>query len=84
MAGSGAHGAGCLAHTHAKGDQTEVEVMLDIHNMYEAAVTAGTEVDWKSIQQTACFSMPPCSQYIGVVVSFVKAHGGGRTGGLLQ
>ena len=71
-------------NTHAKSDQSEVEVMLDIHNMYEAALTAGTEVDWKSIQNTACFSMPPCSPYIGVLVSFVKAHGGGSTGELLQ
>jgi hypothetical protein len=71
-------------NAHAKNVQTEVEVMLDVHNMYETAITAGTDPDWKQIQITACFSMPPCSAYIGVVTNFVKAQGGGRAGDLLK
>ena len=71
-------------NTHARGDQSEIECMLDIHRMYQAAVEQGSEPNWKRFQTAASFSLAPCSSYMGAVVAYVRANSGGTDGTRLE
>ena len=62
-------------NTEAQGQQSEVECMLDIFALYKDACT-NPPADWTLIQEAVCYSMPPCSSYIGVVCSYVREHAG--------
>lgn len=59
-------------NTHAKGEQSEVEVMLDMSRMREHAVAAGLDPDWKAIQAAASHTLPACSSYVSSLAAFVK------------
>lgn len=71
-------------NTSARGAQSEVEVMLSLHQAAQECAKAGEEVDWVRLQAAACYSMPPCASYIEVVAGYVKANSGGDSGELLQ
>ena len=64
-------------NTDAKNEQSEVEVMLDMANLMRSALTNQSEPNWKQIEETACFSMPPCSPYIGSLSAIVRDHTAG-------
>ncbi len=71
-------------NTHARNEQGEIEVMLELHRRWKGYVEVGSEADWQSIQEAACLSMPPCSPYISSLAAFVKANSGGVDGTLLE
>ena len=71
-------------NTIPRNEQSEVEVMLDLHRQWKACVLAGEEAEWSKIEEAACWSMPPCAQYIRSLVAFVKANAGGVDGTLLE
>jgi len=59
-------------NTHAKGDTSEIECLLDMSRMRDASLAAGKEPDWTEIQAAAKFSMPPCSPYMGSLANYVR------------
>jgi hypothetical protein len=61
-------------NTHAKTDQSEIEVLLDIGRMRDAAVGQNKEADWKEIEAAACFCLPKCASYVPTLVAYVKAQ----------
>ena len=63
-------------NTQAEGQQSEVEVMLDVHSMVKMYISNGEPVDWTAINEAACQSLPPCSSYIGAISGYVREHGG--------
>lgn len=71
-------------NTEARGEQGEIEVMLAMRNMHNAAITSGKAPDWPKIQESVCHSMPPCAGYIAVLANYVKNNGGGPAGELLE
>jgi len=71
-------------NTHAKNEQSEVEVMLEMHGMMKQAVDSGRQADWAEIEEAACFSLPPCSSYIKSLSAFVRDNAGGAEGTLLH
>jgi hypothetical protein len=71
-------------NTHARGAQSEVEVMLDMFLQAQDAAASGADIDWRRIQEHACYSLPPCAPYIGVLSKYVQSNAGGATGELLQ
>ena len=68
-------------NTHAKSACSEVEVMLEMAAMSAAQ---GPEVPWKSIQEAACFSMPPCAPWVSSLAAYLRANAGGPNAELLQ
>lgn len=71
-------------NTHSSTQQSEVEVMLGMHQLHTQAVALQREADWSHIQEVACYSMPPCAPYIATLASYVQANSGGIAGELLQ
>ena len=71
-------------NTEARGVQTEIEVMLSMHEGYSQAVQSNEEPDWDGIQKAACFSLPPCATYADALASYVKMNAGGLQGTLLH
>jgi len=78
------HFAQSALNTVARNEQGELEVMLELHRLWRLDVESHREPNWQKIQETACLSMPPCTQYIGSLVAFVKANSGGVDGTLLD
>jgi hypothetical protein len=78
------HFAQAALNTHARSEQSEIEVMLEMHAAVKAAVETGREVDWKRVQEAACFSLPACSPYISTLAQYVREHSGGTDGALLH
>jgi len=70
-------------NTQAVGGQSEIEVMLAIHQSGEAHYRMGrSEVDWKLVEKTATYTNPSCANWVGSLSLFVKHCAGG--GELLQ
>jgi len=61
-------------NTHAKTDQSEIEVLLDIGRMRDSAVGQNKEADWKEIEAAACFCLPKCGSYVQALIAYVKAQ----------
>lgn len=59
-------------NTVAKGDLTEVEVLLDIGRMRDNIVAAGQEVVWSEVAAAAARSLPTCAAWVDVLASFVQ------------
>ena len=59
-------------NTETAGGQSELEVMLSMHNMMTQAMDAKTAPDWKHITKAASFSMPSCQPYIHVLAEYVQ------------
>ena len=59
-------------NTHSRQDQSEVEVMLDMKNMWDQAIKSNTEVDWKQVMHSACSQSPPCKSYIEHLATYLQ------------
>ena len=59
-------------NTHSRQDQSEVEVMLDMKNMWDQAIKCDTEVDWKQVMNSACSQSPPCKSYIDHLANYLQ------------
>ena len=59
-------------NTHAKSECGEVEVLLDMSRLRDAALAANREPDWKQIEAAATFTLPPCSPYIEKLSAYVR------------
>lgn len=59
-------------NVQAKGDVSEVEVMLDISRMRDAALARGEEVNWGDLAAAAGRSLPSCASWVDVLASFVQ------------
>lgn len=74
-------------NTEAKQEQSEVEVMLAMHEMYKGALESGKQpgdIDWQAIEQHATHSNPPCKGCTKVIASVVRNTLGGKEGVLLK
>ena len=76
-----AHFVQSALNTRPKSDQSEIEIMMDMHNAMQACEG---EPNWLQIQEGAKHSMPPCSVYIHVLACYVKKYCGGPGGVLLE
>ena len=63
-------------NTETAGGQSELEVMLSMHNMMVQAIAAKTKPDWQQIAKAASFSMPSCQPYIDVLAGYVQRCAG--------
>lgn len=63
-------------NTETAGGQSELEVMLSMHNMFVQALEAKTTPDWQHIAKAASFSMPSCQPYIDVLAAYVQRCAG--------
>ena len=59
-------------NTAPKTDQSELEVMLNIGSLRDAAAAAGAKYDWENYEASASHSMPPCAAYIKEVSLYVQ------------
>ena len=73
----------CL-NTEARGQQSEIEIMLAMHKQMESYLQAGLAVDWGDIEAKAKASLPPCASYIGALSTYVKLNSGGQSAELLH
>ena len=48
-------------NTVVQGEQTEIELCLKLHRLAQGMTDSGREVDWASIENQACTSMPTCA-----------------------
>ena len=61
-------------NTHAKADQSELEVMADIGRMRDAAVAANKEPNWNEIEAAAVLCLPKCASYVSTLCAYVRAQ----------
>ena len=71
-------------NTEARNQQSEIEIMLAMHEAMMHALDSGKDVDWKVIQSTAGHCLPKCAPYIPTLASYVQNNGGGITAELLK
>ena len=70
-------------NTEARGMQSEVEIMLHMHEQMQDSLANGKDPDWKAIQAAAGNSLPPCAPYISTLAMYVQSNAGGVSGELL-
>ena len=70
-------------NTEARGMQSEVEIMLHMHEQMQDSLAHGKDPDWKAIQAAAGNSLPPCAPYISTLALYVQTNAGGVSGELL-
>ena len=71
-------------NTKVRGGQSEIEILLVLHQLASAATARGEEVQWAKIEAQACKSMPACRAWISALSSYVSANSGGTEGQLLK
>ena len=70
-------------NTVSHSQQGEVEMMLFIHAEWLSDIARGVPADFDAYEVRAKASMPPCSNYMKDISSFVKKYAGGGEGGEL-
>ena len=58
--------------------------MMFMHDAMQQALNAGNAIDWKTIQDAATRSLPPCAPYISTLAGYVQSNAGGVSGELLH
>ena len=71
-------------NTRAVEQQSEIEVMLAMHNAQTAALNMEQNPDWVEIEKAASYNLPPCASWIGVLSQYVRDNSGGMQGELLE
>ena len=56
-------------NTHARQQQGEVEVLMEIARLHAAS---RSNPDWKAIKEAALLQNPPCAPYLDHLISYVK------------
>ena len=70
-------------NTEVRGGQSEIEILLVLHQLANATTNRGEEISWPSIEAQACKSMPQCKAWIGALSSYIAVSSGGAEGQLL-
>jgi hypothetical protein len=71
-------------NTTAKGNQTEVELMLWLHNRYVELIRAKQQINWVDLERQAIRTLPACSPWINAISKYVQKYCGGLEGTLLE
>ena len=71
-------------NTKVRTGQSEIEILLVLHQLASPATARGEKVNWPRIEAQACKSMPACKAWIGSLRAYVAANSGGTEGQLLK
>ena len=71
-------------NTEVRGGQSEIEILLVLHQLAHAATSRGEQISWPKIEEQACKSMPQCKPWIAALSSYVSVNAGGTEGQLLK
>ena len=71
-------------NTTVSGEQTEIEILLRLHQLAAATAARGQEISWRALEEQACSSMPQCASWIKSLSAYVDANSGGDSGKLLH
>ena len=61
-------------NTRAQSDQGEVEILLELSALREAAEAAGVEPEWKAIVRSVQSTLPRCSSYVDELAKHVRVQ----------
>ena len=71
-------------NTTVRSGQSEIEILLVLHQLASVATARGEKVQWQHIEAQACKSMPACKAWISALSAYVSVNAGGVEGQLLQ
>jgi len=72
-------------NTEAKGDQTEVEIMLRMNSLASTMPKlANGDVNWDKVSEQVMRSLPSCAGWSQELTAYVRRNGGGNSGELLH
>ena len=67
-------------NTKAAQDKSEIEVMLEMFELAQSALSKGTNPDWGQIKEICKHSLPSCSAYLDEIALYVKSNAEGPPG----
>lgn len=70
-------------NTEVRQGQSELEILMVMQQLANAATNRGERISWPTIEEQACKSMPPCKPWISSRSAYVAMNAGGANGQLL-
>ena len=71
-------------NTEVRQGQSEIEILLVLQKLANAATNRGEPISWPAIEEQACKSMPQCRPWINALSAYVSMNAGGADGQLLK
>ena len=62
----------CALNMHSRQQQGEIEVLLEIGRLQQAAIGKGCSPDWHAIQEASLSQAPPCTPYLPTLITYIK------------
>ena len=62
----------CALNCHARQQQGEVEVLLEVGRLQKSALDRGCSPDWAAIKDTCAAQDPPCAPYMQSLIAYVR------------